>query len=292
MPNVNRLQICVLPRSSLSREGVVREMGSETPACPLCRQSIAASTPFIPGRVRCPCGMVFQPEPDPALLNKFWEHHDYNDPALYGPRRAPSFRNLVRSVESLLPRGRWLDIGCGSGYLLAEVVKNGWQGFGIDLSLTAVEIAKGEGLQVVCGRFPHDAPTGPFDVISMIYALEYFEDSRSMLAECRARLMPGGLLALQLKNISFWQYAERWCRTKNGIWCPPDIRSYSVKTIVKLLHLAGFERVITTPAELPGRRLSNAAFRLLAIAGLPLLSPSMIAIARVPDDQGRSEKQP
>lgn len=253
--------------------------------CPLCGAQLTRSQPSIPGRVRCQCGMVYRPGAQPALSDgQFWDFHDYTDRVWmerrYGPRRQSGRQAVVDRVSAAVPSGRWLDIGCGPGYLLKEVADAGWQAFGIDLSAKAVGLAKEVGLEVVCGSFPEEAPAGQFDVISILYTMEYFEDPKSTLAECRQRLAPGGVMVLQLKNFAFWQHAERYYRTDAEIWCPHDSRSYTAETITALLHMTGFGTVQAFPAELPERPLITAGFTLLRALRGPLLSPSLTVIAR------------
>jgi len=229
--------------------------------------------------------MVYRPAAQPALAEgQFWDRHDYTDQAWmarrYGPRRRSAHQALVDRVGKLVSPGQWLDIGCGPGDLLREAAGAGWRTAGVDLSPRAVALAQEVGLDVACGHFPEDAPDGVFDVISIVYTLEYFEDPKPVLAEGGKRLRPGGALVLQLKNFSFWRWAERFSRTHRGIWCPQDIRSYSARTVTTLLHMTGFESVRAMPAELPDRPLTNAGFAALAALGAPPLSPSITVIAR------------
>jgi SAM-dependent methyltransferase len=229
--------------------------------------------------------MVYRPAGQPALTEgQFWDRHDYTDPASmerwYGRRRQPGHQALVNRVAKLVARGRWLDIGCGTGNLLRAASRARWETFGVDLSPRAVARAREVGLDVTCGRFPEDAPDGAFDVISIVYTLEYIEDPKPVLIECGKRLLPGGALVLQLKNFAFWRWAERFSRTARGVWCPQDIRSYSPKTVTKLLRLTGFASVRVLPAERPDRPLPNLGFAALAALGAPPISPSITVIAR------------
>jgi SAM-dependent methyltransferase len=254
--------------------------------CPLCGAKLSHATASIPGRVKCECGMVYRPSPQPMLTDgQFWDVHDYSDRSWmernYGPGRRSSHRSLVSQIAKLRPPlGRWLDIGCGPGYLLRAAADAGWQITGLDLSPRAVAICKEAGLNVVCGSFPDDAPPGSFEVMSIVHTLEYFEDPKAMLSACRARLIPGGMLVLQLKNFTFWQYAERYFRAHTGIWCPQDSRSYSPQTITALLHAVGFETVRVSVAELRDRPLTTAAFTVLAAVCRAVVSPSMTVVAR------------
>jgi len=229
--------------------------------------------------------MVFRPATQPPVSQgQYWDSRDYADPVrmehIYGGRRQRLHQVLVERVGQLVHPGRWLDIGCGPGHLLREAVTAGWTACGIDLSGRAVAEARRFGLEVVCGTFPVDMPEGSYDVISILHTLEYIPDPKPLLRSCSVRLRPDGVLLLQLKNFSFWTYAERFYRAKSGIWCPQDIRSYSPGTIRALLRMADFAETQVWPAELPDRPVANTCFGLLAALRGPLLSPNMTVIAR------------
>ncbi|MDR2661613.1 MAG: class I SAM-dependent methyltransferase, partial [Treponema sp.] len=50
-------------------------------------------------------------------------------------------------------------------------------------------------IPVTCGFFPETAPPGPFDVITLWYVIEHFEEPRRVLEAVRNLLGPGGVLA-------------------------------------------------------------------------------------------------
>lgn len=254
-------------------------------ACPLCGHRASECRSSIPGRVRCPCGMVFRPTSAANVSrSEFWDDGDYADSTraerLYGGRRVAANRALVEQLSALVEGRRWLDVGCGPGFLLREAKRAGWEAFGIDLSRRAVALAREAGLDVAWGDFPNSAPEGTYEVISLIHALEYLPDPRRIVRECRKRLRPHGALVVQSKNLSFWRYGERFLRARSGVWCPQDLCSYSPATLTTLLRMSGFERVTIRSAELPGRRMLTMGFALLVQLSGRVLSPSMTVIAQ------------
>lgn len=231
--------------------------------------------------------MVYQPGSGRVRLDAgYWDRHDYAGDArtewTYGVRRQKARERLVAKMTRLTGSGRWLDIGCGPGDLLTVAATAGWETVGIDLSPRAVELAKGRGISVTCGRFPSELSPGEYDVLSLIYTLEYFEDPKSVVRECLHRLKPGGALLLQLKNFAFWGVAERFFRDSSGMWCPADIRNYSPGTASRLLRLGGFARPHLLPAELPGRTVANACLGFVSSVSGLVLSPSFTVVARRP----------
>src|SRR5919199_1492155 len=113
-------------------------------------------------------------EPDPAAARG------------YGQWRALGARTKADHVVALLGRGgvrpqRLVEIGCGSGSLLAELAARGvapaLEGF--DLSSAAIEIARDQGLAGV--RVP--ASEGAYDVAVLSHVLEHVPDPAALLAE-------------------------------------------------------------------------------------------------------------
>lgn len=106
-------------------------------------------------------------------------------------------RYLAELVEAGGP-GRYLDVGCGEGLLLAEA--GSMQGFGIDLSRRALLSARarsGATLAVAAAeRLPFSDRT--FEVVTSVGAMEHFLDDAAATAEIRRILRPGGRYVLAL----------------------------------------------------------------------------------------------
>ena len=115
----------------------------------------------------------------------------------------------LRRVLALLGRqpqhARLLDVGCSSGAFLMTARKLGLETVGVEPSAEAAETARRAGLNVLTGfleaaRFP-DAS---FDAATLIEVIEHLRDPRSLLAECRRVLRPGGILLITTPNASSW----------------------------------------------------------------------------------------
>ena len=255
-------------------------------ACPLCNRGASLARPSIAGRVRCVCGMAYRPVPSTYLrFVEAWDSRYYANSGLRrfeevaGTRRREACRVLVEKVSRSVTVGRWLDIGCGTGTLLAETLAFGWEPFGIDVSARAVAVAQRCGLNVICGSFPQDMIPGLYDVVSMTCVLEHVESPGQMLAECKARLRPGGRLVLQLKNLSFWMYMERFYRDRQSMWRPEDVQTFTPRTIRHLLRDIGFETQQVMPKEIIGHRLVSGCMRGWGAVTGQVISPNMIVLA-------------
>lgn len=69
---------------------------------------------------------------------------------LGGPRANGRFDSRFDEAIVNLCYGPTLDLGCGPGRLVAGLVRRGLPALGVDLSRTAVELARGSGAPVLC----------------------------------------------------------------------------------------------------------------------------------------------
>jgi 2-polyprenyl-3-methyl-5-hydroxy-6-metoxy-1,4-benzoquinol methylase len=113
-----------------------------------------------------------------------------------------------RRYEALLSRladrrrtGRFLDVGCGGGFLVETARDLGWSAEGTEVSAAAAEFGRGRGLTIHVGVLA-DAklPAAAFDVITMMEVVEHVPSPVALLAECAALLRPGGALYLTTPN--------------------------------------------------------------------------------------------
>ncbi len=115
-------------------------------------------------------------------------------------------RRILEMVESL--RGRALDIGCGSGRLLLDLTRRGFETVGIDLSPTMIdatrELFRRNGLAPP-ELFVADVESlpfgdGRFDLVTAGGVIEYLAEDDAALAEIRRVLAPGGRLVVSVRN--------------------------------------------------------------------------------------------
>ena len=140
-----------------------------------------------------------------------------------------------------------LDVGCGTGVFLEEMIKKGYAAAGIDLSLAMIldadrklSVYKGILSDVVCAdvdRLPF--PDNYFDAVTCVGVLEYLKNEVRTLIELKRVLKPHGIVIFTLPNkyklknlldpyyylIRLWQYifVKLGLRKKKN----PDLRRYS-----------------------------------------------------------------
>src|SRR5260370_40393351 len=91
-----------------------------------------------------------------------------------------------------------LDVGCGGGLLAPRLTGAGYRHVGVDLSPSAVGIARRHGVQYVLRGDAHTLPVADetADVVAAGEIPEHVTDLRAVVAECCRVLRPGGTLVL------------------------------------------------------------------------------------------------
>lgn len=102
-----------------------------------------------------------------------------------------------------------LDIGCGSGELVAAAAERGLRSVGVDFSMEMIENAKSldaSNCEFICSSiFDCSFGAGQFDAIAANGLIEYISAPQldDLLVLCRNWLKPGGMLVLGSRNRLF-----------------------------------------------------------------------------------------
>lgn len=103
---------------------------------------------------------------------------------------------LERIVELAgTARGRFLDVGCGSGFGLEAAAAHGFDGVGTELYPGFLEVCRAKGLRAVPGTIEGlSFPDASFAVVFLDDVLEHLDQPFAHLDEIARVLQPGGVL--------------------------------------------------------------------------------------------------
>jgi SAM-dependent methyltransferase len=182
-------------------------------------------------------------------------------PWIYPGRRA----ELDFSVMWLgaAARGRLLDVGAGSGWLVEHLCSLGWEAEGLDFDAGAVQRARARGLKMHQGGLPEQGfPEASFDAITMSHSIEHVHDPVAWLAEGRRLLRPGGRLAIATPNtcsVLHRRFREHWFPLDP----PRHLHLFNRFALESALRKAGFERMrlFTSVRDANGAFLGSRSIR-------------------------------
>jgi len=177
------------------------------------------------------CGATYT-APRPASMDRYY------------PRRYRAYGPLVTLILGAFYRmrvSRWaawkpkggsvLEIGCGSGLMLAAFSQRGWKAVGIERNEEVVaRVRPGPGVEITTLPVEELPAEARFDLILMFHVLEHIGDPVRLLRECAKRLAPGGRVVVNVPNFGSWQ--ARFAGTN---WLHLDIPRHLVHYTPKTL---------------------------------------------------------
>jgi SAM-dependent methyltransferase len=148
-----------------------------TPDCVVCGAPLVAHlTAWL---LRCPrCALRVSrlaDEPVTAHTPGAWDEHNA---AALATLRQQTANRLLDELATLrdLRDSRLLDVGCGPAWFLDAAQSRCRAVTGLEPDEATAAKARSRGLDVYGGRFPDDAPLGPFDVVSFNDVFEHLPE--------------------------------------------------------------------------------------------------------------------
>lgn len=188
-------------------------MASSAAVCLLCGESAQAcgeAAGLTLARCRS-CGTVSQRDlPSPDEIRGLYREKDYyaswgleKSYARVEAMKRLSFRRVFEKLERRVRPGRLLDVGCATGFLMAEGESRGWEAHGAELNAYAAGVARRRfGARVHAGPLETlaEAP-GSFRAVTLVDVIEHVSDPRAVLARARDLLEPGGVLVVVTPDV-------------------------------------------------------------------------------------------
>jgi 2-polyprenyl-3-methyl-5-hydroxy-6-metoxy-1,4-benzoquinol methylase len=206
-----------------------------------------------------------EPIPRDEPIARFYESHYYD--LIRQGGRAPDLRRLMAGgqeadqerswlqstlyadvlhvLERYAPGRSVLDVGCGSGDLVASLSAAGYSASGVEPAEDAVAFARSAGLEVHHSTFDafvdqQSSTAGKrFDAVVLLNVLEHVPDPANFVELGRSVLSPGGLLVIRVPNdFTELQAAAAQQIRANPWWIasPDHINYFDFASLQKLLE--------------------------------------------------------
>ena len=219
-----------------------------------------------------------------AEVRDYWDHHIHDLDITRHPVGSRGFfddldhyhfeklHHLLRLVDFDGYRGRTvLDVGCGAAVDLARFAKGGALATGVDISPSAIALARANfEQQGLAARFEvADGERLPFpdNVFDLVYAhgvVQYTADSRRLVEECRRVLKPGGRAVFQVYNRVSWLNAlSKLMKVGLEHDDAPVLKKFSIGEFRRLL--TGFREVRIVPERFPVKSRLHGGWKGLVV---------------------------
>lgn len=197
---------------------------------------------------------------DEELRNAFfredeeYSRRNYCDPGKSAFRLENIARPKVQHILEFAPGGasRWLDVGCGSGEILAALSeRSGWTAVGLELSQRDAAFGR-EHFEVdireqLLDAFGGQNPGSRFDVVSLFGVLHCIEDPVTFARQAAEMVAPGGIFVAEAANFesvlteAVRSYPEHPTRSSyNGI---TTLHQFTEASIRRTFRTAGLEPI-------------------------------------------------
>ena len=163
-------------------------------------------------------------------------------------------RDAYGFVKKYVPlKGRFFDIGCGSGGVLYFAIKDGWEVKGLEISPEfAAYVSKRFSIEVDVSDFlKYDNKGEKFDLVSLRHVLEHLPDSILAMNKVSGFLKSGGYAHFEFPNINGIALRTTRFTKRIGIrkgsfkpdFKPGHSNNFSKGAFLYLLNITGFKLI-------------------------------------------------
>ncbi len=206
------------------------------------------------------CSFLFtNPRPSVSQIGPYYQSDRYVSHAgdkkgfsfmykVYDIVRDYSISQKLNLIKQYHKSGSLMDLGCGLGYFLNGVNKDGvFAPTGVDVSDDAIKYVKNTfGLEVKNESDLDKFDSYSFDVITQWHVLEHVHLLNERMQQLKRLLKPNGTLFIAVPNSNSWDalhYKEFW----DGYDVPRHLYHFNQKSFSLLMQKHGFKVVETKP---------------------------------------------
>ena len=150
------------------------------------------------------------------------------------------FQPVLDNVRPFWKTRKIVDCGCGVGFLVDALQRDGWSAVGIEVSPLLVACGKRSfGLDLRLASFDSLEPFTDLDAVTLIEIIEHLFDPVAVLRQIRAWLRPGGAVYITTPN---FDCDDR--RRAGMAWdaiCADHYQYFTAATLQRALEMTGFQ---------------------------------------------------
>lgn len=194
------------------------------------------------------CGFIFtNPRPEIKGLAKYYDFEDYIS---HSDTKADFIckcyhlirkRNIQRKIKLLgKSKGKLLEIGSGTGKLLAECKKRGWETLGVEPNKGARDIASQKNNIDLVECLNEIKTKGSMDVVMLWHVLEHLPDINESFKKFKYYLKEKGKLVIAVPNCKAYDakiYKDHWAAYD----VPRHLSHFHKTSMKRLANKHGFE---------------------------------------------------
>jgi SAM-dependent methyltransferase len=229
-------------------------MENNTPICPICKdksRQVSLQVKYSYYQcINCETSFLY-PCPSSEYLQEFYNtYHAFSGSYSFFehrtsadfPAKAEIVRKWLQKSNNCNESTNVLDVGCGKGFFVKELLNLGFQAEGIDVSVSAIDIGRYSlGLKSLRAGLIEDQKDwhGRFDAVVSWATIEHLSDPQGYFRSIRQVLKPDGLLFLDTGLAA--DFVEKWTPGLTQWYESPEhLFVFSRKGLEKLLNQSGF----------------------------------------------------
>jgi 2-polyprenyl-3-methyl-5-hydroxy-6-metoxy-1,4-benzoquinol methylase len=186
------------------------------------------------------------------------------------------YHEWLERAESLVGKGRLLEVGAGNGGFVKAAIARGWRVDATEISNSALELLRSTGARVLAGDLGEiGLSDATYDLVASLEVVEHLPDPAAHLRDLARLTRPGGALLITTPNfagLSRRLFGMRW-----RVVDPEHLGYFEANTLRRALRDAGFASVSVGTRTLDVTTWHATLFR----AARPRFDPQAAATMRL-----------